>query len=92
MNLLLNFCYLVFNKFSSSPWGENIEPTPKIETGWANFDSSFGESIVANGDPLNNHEVFSDVIEFNAHDITPTIESFNSTLSPTVKSTRKNQL
>ncbi|XP_029342351.1 serine/threonine-protein phosphatase 6 regulatory subunit 3 isoform X1 [Acyrthosiphon pisum] len=48
--------------FSSSPWGENVtEPTPKLETGWANFDSSFGEPLVANGDPVIDHELFQDI-------------------------------
>lgn len=88
MNLTLNFCYLVFNKFPSSPWGENvIEPTPKIETGWANFDSSFGEPLVANGDPMNHHDVFSDSIKDNT---APPIELLDSTISPIIKSTRKN--
>ncbi|XP_050055161.1 serine/threonine-protein phosphatase 6 regulatory subunit 3 isoform X2 [Aphis gossypii] len=62
----------ISSAFSSSPWGENVtEPTPKLETGWANFDSSFGEPLVANGDPVIDHELFPDVVEHNTQDITP---------------------
>ncbi|KAE9532354.1 hypothetical protein AGLY_009977 [Aphis glycines] len=62
----------ISSAFSSSPWGENItEPTPKLETGWANFDSSFGEPLVANGDPVIDHELFPDVVEHNTQDTTP---------------------
>lgn len=71
-HLKTKFGYLVSSAFSSSPWGENVtEPTPKLETGWANFDSSFGEPLVANGDPVVDHELFPDVIEHNTQDITP---------------------
>ncbi|XP_022173442.1 serine/threonine-protein phosphatase 6 regulatory subunit 3 [Myzus persicae] len=63
----------ISSAFSSSPWGENVteEPTPKLETGWANFDSSFGEPLVANGDPVIDHELFPGVIEPNTQDIAP---------------------
>ncbi|KAF0758565.1 serine/threonine-protein phosphatase 6 regulatory subunit 3 isoform X1 [Aphis craccivora] len=62
----------ISSAFSSSPWGENVtEPTPKLETGWANFDSSFGEPLVANGDSVIDHELFPDVVEHNTQDITP---------------------
>lgn len=41
--------FLVSNASPSSPWGENvIDPVPKLETGWANFDSSFGEPMMTN--------------------------------------------
>ncbi|XP_026822189.1 serine/threonine-protein phosphatase 6 regulatory subunit 3 isoform X2 [Rhopalosiphum maidis] len=63
----------ISSAFSSSPWGENVtEPTPKLETGWANFDSSFGEPLVANGNPVINNELFPEVNEHNTtQDITP---------------------
>uniref|UniRef100_A0A2S2P3Z1 Serine/threonine-protein phosphatase 6 regulatory subunit 3 n=1 Tax=Schizaphis graminum TaxID=13262 RepID=A0A2S2P3Z1_SCHGA len=63
----------ISSAFSSSPWGENVtEPTPKLETGWANFDSSFGEPLVANGDPVIDNELFPEVIDHNTtQDITP---------------------
>ncbi|XP_025202577.1 serine/threonine-protein phosphatase 6 regulatory subunit 3 isoform X2 [Melanaphis sacchari] len=64
----------ISSAFSSSPWGENVtELIPKLETGWANFDSSFGEPLVANGDPVIDHELFPEVIEHNTQDITPPI-------------------
>lgn len=58
--------------FPSSPWGENaVEPTPKLETGWANFDSSFEEPAMINGDVMmEHHELLSDVIEQNIQDST----------------------
>lgn len=38
--------FLVSNASPSSPWGENvIDPVPKLETGWANFNSVFGDSM-----------------------------------------------
>ncbi|XP_060854654.1 serine/threonine-protein phosphatase 6 regulatory subunit 3 isoform X1 [Rhopalosiphum padi] len=63
----------ISSAFSSSPWGENVtEPTPKLETGWANFDSSFGEPLVANGNTVIDNELFPEVIEHNTtQDITP---------------------
>ncbi|XP_025414075.1 serine/threonine-protein phosphatase 6 regulatory subunit 3 isoform X2 [Sipha flava] len=68
--------------FPLNPWGDNIiEPTPKLETGWANFDSSFGESMITNGDPIIEHELFSDVVEQSTEDIPPVFESPDITFS-----------
>lgn len=74
------YCYIVSNAFSSSPWGENVkEPTPKLETGWANFDSSFEDPMVTNGDSEINHELFPDIIKENTQDVTQPFESANNT-------------
>jgi len=73
--------------FPVSPWGENaVEPTPRLETGWANFDSSFEEPVVTNGgimmeQVIKSHELFSDVIEQNTQDAT-LFESHEATISP----------
>lgn len=76
------YCFVVSNAFSSSPWGENVkEPTPKLETGWANFDSSFGDPMVTNGDPEINHELFSDIVEHNTQNVTQPFESADNTNS-----------
>lgn len=75
--------YLVPSEFPSSPWGENaVEPTPKLETGWANFDSSFGEPMVTNGDSIIDQELFPDVIEQNMGVFTPPFELHDNTISP----------
>lgn len=75
-------CYTVSNAFPSSPWGENFkEPTPKLETGWANFDSSFEDPMVTNGDSEINHELFSGVIEQNLQDVTQPFKSSDLNLS-----------
>lgn len=81
--------------FPASPWGENtVEPTPKLETGWANFDSSFEEPIVTNGDimveqVIKTHDLLSDVIELNTQDST-LFESHEDTISPIKNLTSKN--
>lgn len=73
------FC-TVSNAFSSSPWGENVkEPTPKLETGWANFDSSFEDPMVTNGDSEIDHKLFSDVIEQNTQDDIQPFKSADNT-------------
>ncbi|XP_050539705.1 serine/threonine-protein phosphatase 6 regulatory subunit 3-B [Daktulosphaira vitifoliae] len=51
----------------SSPWGENIIE-PKLETGWANFDSSFGEPIELNGESGIDQELFAHLTDDNAQD------------------------
>lgn len=69
--------------FSSSPWGENVEPTPKLETGWATFDSSFGEPMVTNGDTTIDHDLFPDLIkDINMQEITPPFDSPDKTKLP----------
>lgn len=66
-----------------------MEPTPKLETGWANFDSSFGEPMVTNGDQTFDHKLFPDVIEQCILDIAEPVESLDST-SPIDNLTCKN--
>lgn len=78
----MHFCNLASSVFPLSPWGDNIiEPTPRLETGWANFDSSFGESMITNGDPIIEHELFSDVVEQNTEDMSPVFEYPDNTFS-----------
>jgi hypothetical protein len=85
------FCFLASSAFPLNPWGDNIiEPTPKLETGWANFDSSFGESMITNGDPIIEHELFSDVVEQSTEDIPPVFESPDITFSLIDNLPRKN--
>ncbi|XP_050419591.1 serine/threonine-protein phosphatase 6 regulatory subunit 3 [Adelges cooleyi] len=68
------------------PWGENAtEQSPKLETGWANFDSSFGEPIVLNGESGIDQELFTHLTDDYVQDIiTSPIKPAeeNQTLSP----------
>lgn len=89
------YCCLEPNTFSLSPWGENSgEPTPKLETGWANFDSSFEEPVVTNGgmeQVIKPHELFPDIVEQNAQDGT-LFESHDDTISSIKNLTCKNYI
>lgn len=53
-----------------------IDPTPRLETGWANFDSSFGEPMVTNGDEIADHPFFN-AVEQNTQNIPP-LDSVNT--------------
>jgi len=88
LNLL--YCCVDENIFPSSSWGENaVEPTPKLETGWANFDSSVEEPVLTNGDiVIEHHELLSDVIEQNIQD--STLFELNDTILPIKNLTSKN--
>lgn len=84
------YCCVDESTFPLSPWGENaVEPTPKLETGWANFDSSFEEPVLTNGGIVMEHyELLSDVVEQNIQDSTQ-FES-HDTILPIQNLTSKN--
>lgn len=89
-NLTLIF-YSASSVIPSSPWGENtLELTPKLETGWATFDSSFGVSMVTNGNTAIFHKLFPEEDEQNMKDITPPFESLNNPTSPLENLMRNN--
>ncbi|VVC26842.1 SIT4 phosphatase-associated protein family [Cinara cedri] len=82
----------ISNPSSSSPWGDNvINLEPRLETGWANFDSSFGEPMVTNGDEIADDQ-FSNVVEQNTQNITPQLELSDNTIAPTNNLTSNSSL